>query len=110
MIDLLITIVIISIIILVHELGHFIVAKLVGVKVEEFGIGYPPRLWGKKIKETIYSINALPFGGFVRLFGEEEHDKKKVSEQKHAFYSKNRWQKSLIIIAGVVGNSLLGVL
>ncbi|MDP2664592.1 MAG: site-2 protease family protein, partial [bacterium] len=49
-----------------HELGHFFFAKKFGVRVEEFGIGLPPRLWGKKIGETLYSVNWLPFGGFVK--------------------------------------------
>lgn len=53
-----------------HEFGHFILAKKFGVKVDEFGIGYPPRIFGKKIGETIYSINLLPFGAFVALPGE----------------------------------------
>ena len=64
-------IVILSILIFVHEFGHFVVAKKTGIKVEEFGFGFPPRIWGKKIGETIYSINALPIGGFVKLLGEE---------------------------------------
>jgi len=56
--------------IVLHEFGHFVLAKRFGVKVEEFGIGYPPRLFGKKIGETLYSINLLPFGAFVKLPGE----------------------------------------
>ncbi|MBI1885303.1 MAG: site-2 protease family protein [Chloroflexi bacterium] len=58
--------------IVVHELGHFVTAKLTGVKVLEFGLGYPPRAWGFKFGDTIYSINWLPLGGFVRLVGEED--------------------------------------
>jgi membrane-associated protease RseP (regulator of RpoE activity) len=57
--------------VVLHELGHFVVAKLAGVRVEEFGIGMPPRIWGIRVGETLYSINALPLGGFVRLTGEE---------------------------------------
>lgn len=60
-----------SILVLVHELGHFLAAKKFGLLVEEFGFGLPPRVWGKKIGETIYSINALPFGGFVKILGED---------------------------------------
>ena len=55
-----------------HEFGHLIVAKLSGMKVPEFGLGFPPKLWGKKIGETEYTINALPFGGFVKIVGEDE--------------------------------------
>ena len=62
--------IILSVLVLVHEGGHFLAARRAGILVEEFGFGLPPRIWGKKIGETIYSINALPFGGFVRLYGE----------------------------------------
>src|SRR3989344_2977808 len=64
-------IVFIIIFIIVHEFGHFFAAKLFKVPVKEFGIFYPPRLWGKKIGETLYSINAVPLGGFVRIVGED---------------------------------------
>jgi len=57
--------------VLIHEFGHFIAAKKMGIYVEEFGLGIPPRIFGKRIGETIYSINLLPFGGFVRLRGED---------------------------------------
>lgn len=67
-------IIFLSILVLVHELGHFLLAKKFGLLVEEFGFGLPPRLWGKKIGETVYSINALPFGGFVKIFGENRED------------------------------------
>ncbi len=60
-----------SVLILIHELGHFWAAKKFGLWIEEFGFGLPPRIWGKKIGETFYSINALPFGGFVKIFGED---------------------------------------
>lgn len=65
-------IILLSVLVLVHEFGHFLVAKRTGVRVEEFGIGFPPRLTGVRVGETIYSINLLPIGGFVRLTGEEE--------------------------------------
>lgn len=112
MITLLVFFLILSILILVHEFGHFIVAKKNGVLVEEFGFGLPPRLFGKKIGETVYSINALPFGGFVKVLGEEEHElaKKKVSPalQKRTFVSKKPLVKIAIIAAGVIANFLLG--
>jgi regulator of sigma E protease len=78
-------IVFLSVLILVHELGHFLAAKKFGLLVEEFGIGLPPRIWGKKIGETIYSVNWLPFGGFVKIFGEnreEEGENPEISESK----------------------------
>ena len=83
--------------IIIHEFGHFILAKKLGVKVEEFGLGYPPRIFGKKIGETIYSLNALPFGGFVRIYGQEE----KIDHPK-SFSNKVFWKKSLIILGGVI--------
>lgn len=83
--------------IILHELGHFISAKIFGVKVEEFGLGYPPRLFGKRIGETIYSLNLLPFGGFVKIYGQEESIK-----DARSFSEKPFWQKAIIILAGVI--------
>lgn len=85
------------ILIILHELGHFILAKSFGVRVEEFGLGYPPRLFGKKIGETLYSLNLLPFGGFVKIYGQE-----KRIDKPGSFTTKPFWQKALIIVAGVV--------
>jgi len=81
----------------IHEFGHFIIAKRFGVKVEEFGIGYPPRLFGKKFGETIYSINLLPFGAFVKLPGEIE----KVDDWQ-SFSNQPIWKRSLIVLGGVI--------
>jgi regulator of sigma E protease len=80
-----------------HEFGHFIVAKKFGVKVEEFGIGYPPRIIGKKVGETVYSLNWLPFGAFVKMPGEIEH-----LEDSASFFKKPVWQRMLIVLAGVI--------
>lgn len=86
--------------IILHELGHFWVAKKFGVKVEEFGIFLPPRLFGKKFGETIYSINLIPFGAFVRLLGEE--GKERTSKDARSFSNKPIWQRVLIVVGGVV--------
>jgi len=67
-------IIFLSILILIHELGHFLLAKRFGLFVGEFGLGLPPRAWGKKIGETMYSINWLPFGGYVKIAGEDGDD------------------------------------
>jgi len=67
-------IIFLSVFVLIHELGHFLAAKKFGLLVEEFGFGLPPRIWGKKIGETIYSINALLFGGFVKIYGENREE------------------------------------
>ena len=102
-------IVILAILVLVHEFGHFIAAKRQGVRVEEFGFGFPPRLFGWKKGETLYSVNLIPLGGFVKLYGEEYHEIKKGSKiSSRAFVHKKPWQKALIVVAGVIGNFLLG--
>ncbi len=88
--------------ILVHEFGHFIVAKKSGVRVDEFGIGFPPKVWGKKIGETEYTINALPFGGFVRIWGEDPSQESMSSER--SMVTKGWYIKAAIIAAGVVMN------
>ena len=103
----LVFIIILSILVILHELGHFLMAKRAGIGIEEFGIGLPPRIWGKKVGETIYSVNWLPFGGFVRLVGEDPEDKKR--EQKNSFYIKSISQRMLVVIAGVVANFVLAV-
>jgi regulator of sigma E protease len=80
-----------------HELGHFLLAKKFGVKIEEFGIGYPPRIFGKKIGQTIYSLNLIPFGAFVRIYGEEGG-----IESLQSFGGKPIWQRAMITLGGVI--------
>ena len=80
-----------------HEFGHFILAKKFGADVEEFGVGYPPRLFGKKFGETVYSINLIPFGAFVKIKGEEGG-----VEEYGSFSEKALWQRTLIILGGVI--------
>lgn len=99
-------IVIFSLLVLIHELGHFLVAKKAGVRVLEFGIGFPPRIFGKKYGETIYSVNAIPFGGFVRLFGEDARDPNALKD-KRSFAMKTPWIRTKIALAGVFMNFLL---
>ena len=98
---------VLSLLVIVHEFGHFWVAKRNGIWVEEFGFGLPPRVFGKKIGDTIYSINALPFGGFVRLHGEMTEEG--VTKPKMAFINKSLWAKTAVIVAGVIMNFLLAV-
>ncbi len=95
-----------SLLILVHEFGHFFVARRNGIRVEEFGFGLPPRLFGKKIGETIYSINWIPFGGFVRMLGEDPRDKK-AAKSPRSFMRKTKWQRTKVVCAGVLMNFLL---
>ena len=105
--SILIAVIILSILILAHEFGHYFAAKRAGIWVEEFGIGLPPRLMGKKIGETVYSINLLPIGGFVRLHG--EHTDEGVTKSKKAFINKSKKIRSIVIVAGVLMNVLLAV-
>ncbi len=91
-----------TILVVAHELGHFLSARREGVVVDEFGVGFPPRMYGRKRGNTIYSINALPIGGFVRLRGEDGSVKGKGS-----FASLSFWPKTRVIMAGVVVNFLI---
>jgi regulator of sigma E protease len=103
--------IILSILIFVHECGHFLLAKKAGIRVEEFGFGYPPRIFGKKFKGTIYSLNWLPFGGFVRLFGEDFTDEKDLKNQKSpdAFFAKSKRARVMVLVAGVLFNFILAI-
>ncbi len=95
-------VVILSILVVAHEFGHFIVAKRTGIKVEEFAIGFPPRVWSKKVGETEYSINAIPLGGYVKMLGEVEK-----SSHPRAFENQSRGVRFSTAIAGVVMNIIL---
>lgn len=92
--------------ILVHEWGHFIVARRNGVEIEEFGLGLPPRAWGKKLKSgMVLSLNWLPLGGFVKLKGEHDSD-----ERPGSFGVASLWAKSKIMLAGVAMNLFAGLI
>lgn len=93
----------ILILVLIHEFGHYIASKKFNIKVLEFGFGLPPRAWGKKIGETIYSINWLPFGGFVRLLGEDEIDKKALDNER-SFAKAALHKRITVVVAGVLMN------
>jgi len=94
-------ILILALLILVHELGHFSVAKLFGIKVEEFGIGFPPRVLYFKKGETTYSLNLLFFGGFVKIFGEDANE---GASDPRSFAHKPRLVQGAVIVAGIVMN------
>ncbi len=108
MFAIIIFIIILSVLVMIHEFGHFIMAKRAGIGVEEFGFGLPPRIWGKKVGGTIYSVNWLPFGGFVRLVGEDPTDKNRM--EKNSFYTKSIGQRFRVVVAGVFMNFALAVL
>ncbi|MDP2675250.1 MAG: M50 family metallopeptidase [Dehalococcoidia bacterium] len=94
---------ILIVLIVVHELGHYITAKLTGVKVLEAGLGYPPRIWGFTWRGTLYSINWLPLGGFVRLLGEED------PSDPESLAAKPRWVRLIVLFAGSGMNFLLPI-
>jgi regulator of sigma E protease len=104
-------VVVLGVLIFFHELGHFIAAKIFGVRVERFSIGFPPRLFGKKIGETDYCVSAIPLGGYVKLSGmiDESLDTDTLTGAPHEFMSKPLYQKVIIITAGVLMNFLLAV-
>ncbi|MBD3282576.1 MAG: PDZ domain-containing protein [Candidatus Portnoybacteria bacterium] len=107
-ITIIVFILILGLLIFVHEFGHFISAKKAGVKVEEFGFGFPPRLFSFKRGETVYSLNLFPIGGFVRLYGEERGEK---AFGEKAFHNKAIWKRAIILVMGVVMNLFIaGVL
>jgi len=102
-----VTLAILFVLVLVHELGHFVVARRFGVKVYEFGIGFPPRarVLGRR-GDTIYTLNWLPLGGFVRLEGEDGGDR----NDPRSFASQSLWRRSVILVAGVVMNLVVALI
>ncbi len=108
---------ILSILVLIHEFGHFAVARWIGVRVEELGLGLPPRIFGKKIGGTMYSLNWLPIGGFVKLAGEDEeerhlkrsHPARQGETLREYFWARSKKERAAILIAGVTMNFLLAV-
>jgi len=101
---------ILSFLVLIHEAGHFLAAKWAKIKVDEFGLGYPPQ--AKKLfrwRETVFSLNWIPFGGFVRLRGEDDQLKNKTIKQGD-FAAASLWQRLLVMLAGATVNFLFGIL
>ncbi|MBU2575689.1 site-2 protease family protein [Patescibacteria group bacterium] len=97
-------ILIIGFLVLIHELGHFIVAKKTGMKVEEFGLGFPPTIYKKRINETKYCINLIPLGGYVKIKGEDSQ----YAQDEDSFSAKPIYKRALTVIAGVVMNIIAG--
>lgn len=115
-VTILVFLLILTILVVIHEAGHFFVAKFFKIKVEEFGIGLPPRAFGIKKGETTYSINWLPIGGFVKLFGEDDagagnvkikKSEKLTGDLSRAFFARPVWQRASVVLAGVFMNFIL---
>ena len=101
---------VLGLLIFVHELGHFVTAKMVGIRVERFSLGFPPRMIGKKIGETDYCISWLPLGGYVKMAGMiDESLDDNIKGEPWEFASKPIWQRIIVISAGSVMNILAAV-
>ncbi|MBI4159704.1 site-2 protease family protein [Candidatus Wolfebacteria bacterium] len=121
-ISIILVVLFLSVLVVVHEFGHFIAAKLFGITVLEFGVGFPPAILRRKIGETVYSVNAIPAGGFVRLKGEErseqslpdrqageQHPNAPVDSDRFGRFSDAAWWKrALVIVGGVSMNFIVG--
>ncbi|HEY4494241.1 MAG TPA: site-2 protease family protein [Candidatus Paceibacterota bacterium] len=106
--NILIFFVILLVLVIVHEFGHFFVAKRFGIRVDEFGFGFPPKLFGIKKGETEYTFNALPIGGFVKIFGENPNEENTNGpDAARSFVNKARYKQALVLFAGVFANFLL---
>src|SRR5437667_8731330 len=97
-------------IVLIHEAGHFVSAKAFGIKVEEFFVGFGPRLWSFRRGETEYGVKALPLGGYVRIAGMNPFQDVPEEEKPRTFGSKPPWQRAVVILAGPVTHFLIAIL
>ena len=102
-------IILLSVLIFVHELGHFLAARIAGVGVLKFSLGFGPKIIGKKIGETEYVLSWIPLGGFVKLLGESGNEELSPEDEKKSFFKKSKWKRMLIILAGPVFNFLLAL-
>src|SRR3989344_2294802 len=98
--------IILAVLIAVHEFGHFITAKLSGIRVDEFAIGFPPKLFSWTRGETKYSLNVIPFGGFVKIYGEDPTEAPVETDPKRNFSNKPKPIQALVLSAGVLFNIL----
>ncbi len=118
-ISLLIFIFILFMLVIIHEAGHFIFAKIMKMRVDEFAFGFPPRLFSKKIGETKYSFNLIPLGGYVKIFGEngiddsentKREDRQDRRDMHRSFESKGFWAKLIVLSGGVLFNFIACIL
>jgi regulator of sigma E protease len=99
---------VIGIIILIHEFGHFSMAKLFGIPVATFSLGFGPRLFGFRYRETEYKISAIPLGGYVKIHGME--DQEAAPDDPNSFYNRPRYQRFLVLFMGVGFNWILAII
>jgi regulator of sigma E protease len=96
---------ILAVLVFVHELGHFVTAKLFGIRVDEFAVGFPPKIFGWKKGETQYSLNLIPFGGYVKIFGENPDDESLVgSDSSRSFVNAKKWKQAIVLLSGIFMN------
>lgn len=118
--SIIIFLIILVVLVVSHEFGHFIVAKLNNIRVDEFSFGFPPKLFGKKIGETTYNVNLLPLGGYVKIYGEsldgsdilsggddDKNNPEKIELSKRSLSYKPRYVQAMVLLAGVVMNFLV---
>ncbi len=106
----LIALLVLSVLIFFHELGHFTAARIFGVQVDVFSIGFGKRLWTKKIGKTEWSISAVPLGGYVKMKGQDDTDPTKKSFDADSYNAKTPWQRIIILLAGPFANFLMAFL
>ena len=110
MITVLATIIVLGVLVFVHEFGHFLMAKLFGVRVDAFSLGFPPKVLHKQIGETDYRLSVIPLGGYVKLFGENPKDEVPPELESVSFSHHPLWHRFLIVMAGPAFNLLFAVL
>jgi regulator of sigma E protease len=110
MITALATIIVLGVLVFVHELGHFLMAKLLGVRVDAFSLGFPPKVLHKQIGDTDYRLSLIPLGGYVKLFGENPKDEVPPELQSVSFSHHQLWHRFLIVSAGPVFNLIFAAL
>ena len=111
MITVIIFLIVLAVLIFVHEFGHFLLARACGIRVDAFALGFGPKLISWKRGETLYSLNLIPFGGYVKIFGENpDGDSISGPDSKRSFVNKPRWKQAIVLVAGITFNFLFACL
>ncbi|WP_294959439.1 RIP metalloprotease RseP, partial [Sulfurovum sp.] len=106
----LVALLVLSVLIFFHELGHFTAARFFGVQIDVFSIGFGKRIWTKKIGKTEWSLSAIPLGGYVKMKGQDDTDPTKISYDRDSYNTKKPWQRIVILLAGPFANFLMAFL